>query len=189
MILGQSAATAAAMAMDEKIPVQKVAYSKLRERLLADGQILEYGSSTAGGPSIDSKTLNGIVVDESQAQSKGNWRPSTSGELKRVGKTFLHDNNSNKGESAITYTPDLPEGGNYEIVVLFPPHGNRSTNVPVSVRVNDKTVTLRINQKEQGSVSIGTYPLPKGKKTSVTISNNGTQGYVVADAVQFIPRK
>jgi hypothetical protein len=42
MILGQSAATAAAMAIDAKIPVQDVPYDKLRARLLADKQILEY---------------------------------------------------------------------------------------------------------------------------------------------------
>jgi hypothetical protein len=41
MILGQSATTAAVMAMDEKIAVQEVAYGKLRERLLKDGQVLE----------------------------------------------------------------------------------------------------------------------------------------------------
>ena len=41
MILGQSAATAAAMAIDAKIAVQDVPYAKLRARLLADGQVLE----------------------------------------------------------------------------------------------------------------------------------------------------
>ncbi|MBA4147519.1 MAG: FAD-dependent oxidoreductase [Verrucomicrobia bacterium] len=41
MILGQSAATAAVMAIDGKTTVQDVPYSKLRERLLKDGQILE----------------------------------------------------------------------------------------------------------------------------------------------------
>lgn len=41
MILGQSAATAAVLAMDAQIPVQDVPYAKLRERLLQDGQILE----------------------------------------------------------------------------------------------------------------------------------------------------
>ncbi|MHC4680262.1 MAG: FAD-dependent oxidoreductase [Planctomycetota bacterium] len=41
MILGQSAATAAAIAIDENIDVQAVDYSKLRARLLADGQVLE----------------------------------------------------------------------------------------------------------------------------------------------------
>jgi hypothetical protein len=42
MILGQSAATAASMAIDAGIAVQDVPYEKLRARLLADGQILEY---------------------------------------------------------------------------------------------------------------------------------------------------
>lgn len=41
MILGQSAATAAVMAMDGKIKVQDVPYAKLRERLLKDGQVLD----------------------------------------------------------------------------------------------------------------------------------------------------
>jgi hypothetical protein len=42
MILGQSAATAAVLALDGKLPVQKLAYEKLRERLLADKQILTW---------------------------------------------------------------------------------------------------------------------------------------------------
>ena len=41
MILGQSAATAAAMAIDQKVAVQDVPYAALRTRLLADGQVLE----------------------------------------------------------------------------------------------------------------------------------------------------
>jgi hypothetical protein len=41
MILGQSAATAAAMAIDASSTVQDVPYEKLRTRLLADKQILE----------------------------------------------------------------------------------------------------------------------------------------------------
>jgi hypothetical protein len=41
MILGQSAATAAVLAIDADGPVQHVDYGRLRERLLADGQVLE----------------------------------------------------------------------------------------------------------------------------------------------------
>lgn len=41
MVLGQSAATAASMAIDDGTSVQEVPYAKLRERLLADGQALE----------------------------------------------------------------------------------------------------------------------------------------------------
>jgi hypothetical protein len=42
MILGQSAATAAALAIEGKTSVQDVPYIKLRERLLQDKQVLEY---------------------------------------------------------------------------------------------------------------------------------------------------
>jgi hypothetical protein len=42
MILGQSAATAASIAIDENISVQEVAYDKLRERLEKDDQRLAY---------------------------------------------------------------------------------------------------------------------------------------------------
>jgi hypothetical protein len=41
MILGQSAATAALMAQRQEVSVQELAYEDLRERLLADGQVLD----------------------------------------------------------------------------------------------------------------------------------------------------
>ena len=41
MVLGQSAATAAALAIDGGTAVQDVPYARLRERLLKDGQVLE----------------------------------------------------------------------------------------------------------------------------------------------------
>jgi hypothetical protein len=42
MILGQSAATAACQAIDANVAVQEAEYGRLAERLLADGQVLEY---------------------------------------------------------------------------------------------------------------------------------------------------
>ncbi len=42
LVLGQSAATAAALVIDDHVDVQQVDYAKLRKRLLADGQVLEY---------------------------------------------------------------------------------------------------------------------------------------------------
>jgi hypothetical protein len=46
MILGQSAATAAALAIDGGAAIQDVTYSELRELLLKDGQILEYATTS-----------------------------------------------------------------------------------------------------------------------------------------------
>jgi len=45
MVLGQSAATAAGLALDAGAAVQDVEYSKLREKLLADGQYLDWDPS------------------------------------------------------------------------------------------------------------------------------------------------
>jgi hypothetical protein len=44
MILGQSAATAAALALEAGVAVQDVPYAKLRKQLLTDGQILDWNS-------------------------------------------------------------------------------------------------------------------------------------------------
>lgn len=41
MVLGQSAATAASLAIDENVPVQNLNYEKLKSRILADKQIIE----------------------------------------------------------------------------------------------------------------------------------------------------
>ena len=49
MVLGQSAATAAIMASEAGVAVQDLPYSRLRERLLKDGQVLEYSAPKPGG--------------------------------------------------------------------------------------------------------------------------------------------
>jgi hypothetical protein len=46
MILSQSAATAACLAIDDRVPVQRVDYVKLRKRLLADKQVLQWMQSS-----------------------------------------------------------------------------------------------------------------------------------------------
>ncbi|MFO0945207.1 MAG: FAD-dependent oxidoreductase [Planctomycetota bacterium] len=48
MILGQSAATAGVLAMDNNCSVQKLPYDLLRDRLLADGQILQKPTKANG---------------------------------------------------------------------------------------------------------------------------------------------
>ena len=42
MILGQSAATLASMAVEERKTIYEIPYNELREQLIKDGQVLEY---------------------------------------------------------------------------------------------------------------------------------------------------
>ncbi|MFA6546678.1 MAG: FAD-dependent oxidoreductase, partial [Limisphaerales bacterium] len=93
MVLGQSAATAAAMAIDDKVPVQKVNYGKLRARLLADKQVLDWtGPARAAGSGrfIDPKSLPGIVLDDADAKKTGEWVESASAAW-HVGRGYAHD--------------------------------------------------------------------------------------------------
>lgn len=48
MVLGQSCATAAALALDQGVPVQELDYRLLRRRLEKDGQVLEIAGAPAG---------------------------------------------------------------------------------------------------------------------------------------------
>ena len=71
MILGQSAATAASMAIDAETAVQDVPYEQLKERLLADEQVLEFVGPRA--KVIRRATLPGVVVDDADLPNKDDW--------------------------------------------------------------------------------------------------------------------
>jgi FAD dependent oxidoreductase len=192
MILGQSAATAACQAMEEGVTVQAVNYSKLRARLLADGQILEWtGGATAGRVGlINPRSLKGIVLDDAHGEKSGGWLESGNAGACLAGTGYFHDGDAHKGEVSITWRPEITEAGEYEIFILAPPHGNRATNVPVTISIGTaKPVTLKINQRDaqsKGVVSVGRFKLPQGRGTTVTLSNAGTDGHVIADGVQII---
>jgi ribulose 1,5-bisphosphate synthetase/thiazole synthase len=192
MVLGQSAATAAALAIKDNVPVQKLDYEKLRTRLAADKQVLEAKIQPRPLPTPLAQ-LEGIVVDDTQATKVGQWIASTVPEMRRVGTGYVHDGDARNGEAKIVFTPDLPAAGEYEIRVYFPPNPNRAARVPVTVTVSGgETRITHINQRSettQGVVPLGRFKLPAGKLTSVTLSNRDTDGYVVADGVQFLPVK
>ncbi|MCM8528698.1 MAG: FAD-dependent oxidoreductase [Lentisphaeraceae bacterium] len=177
MILGQSAATGAVMAIDAGIDVQDVPYDKLRARLLKDGQIL-----------VDPKAapeLKGYVLDEDDAKLTGTWKHGSQN-ARHMGR-YVHDNNSNKGAAQATFKAKLPAKGKYEVVVHYSENPNRATNVPVVLKVNDKTKKFTLNQteKKEEGFSLGVYDLSEAE---VVISNENTDGYVIVDAVQFLKK-
>jgi hypothetical protein len=180
MILGQSAATAAAFAIDANTSVQKVDYAKLRERLLADKQVLAWD-----GPPItaaaDPGPKGGVQVEETEAKTTGNWIPSTAG-------GYLHDGNADKGTKTITFTPDLPADGTYDIYLKWTQNRNRATNVPVEIVTASGKESLKVNQRDKGGwVKIATGKFKAGSASSLTISNQDTDGHVIADAVRWVP--
>ncbi len=189
MGMGQSAATAAALAIDAKVTVQKLDYAALKTRLLADGQILEWtGPARKSYTAIDPKKLPGIVLDDTQAEFKGEWTHSTSAHY--MGTGYQHDGNTDHGAKSATFRPTIKEAGDYEIFLLYPPLANRATNVPVTIApTGSEPKTVKVNEKEAGTNNEGTlglFHLQPGKSVTITVSNEGTDGYVVVDGVQLV---
>lgn len=195
MILGQSAAVAAGFALDGDGILQDVDAAKLQARLLELGQVLRWEGGAQGGTTaaaIDPASLGGIVLDDTDGKKTGKWVSSTLVSARKVGTGYIHDDNANKGETSIAYTPDLPAAGQYEIILIAPPNPNRATNAPLTIAVEgSETATVKVNLRTEeggGFHSLGRYRLPEGRKTTVTLSNRDTDGYVVADGIQFLPR-
>lgn len=193
MILAQSSATAAAMAMDANIPVQDVPYPKLRERLLKDGQVLEYASQAAAEKgSLDPKKLPGVVLDDSQAVVTGNWKDgNASGTW--VGHSYRHDGNARDGKTTARFETRLPADGRYEVRLAYTPNDNRASNIPVEVVHAGGKQIVKVNEKlppplDGIFVSLGTFEFNAQQPAVVTISNAGADGYVVIDAVQWLAK-
>ena len=137
------------------------------------------------------KTLPGIVLDETDAVLNGKWQYSTH-TPPYVGIGYLHDQNSDKGKKSVTWTPNIPKSGKYEVRLSHCYNVRRATNTPVTIVHASGETTIRINQQEvpkHGKLfrSLGVFKFKKGKAGSITISNEGTDGkYVIADAVQLL---
>jgi hypothetical protein len=188
MVLGQSAATAACQAIDAGVAVQDIDYEKLRERLLADRQVLEW-TGPKRTPPIAAESLKGVVIDDDKAELTGAWLTS-SATPGYVGLGYRHDDAAGRGEKRAVYSAKLPKPGRYEVRLFYSPNANRATNVPVVVTAADGEHAKKVNQRktpEGGSVSLGTYEFDETGQ--VTVSNTGTDGHVILDAVQFLPAK
>jgi hypothetical protein len=187
MILAQSAATAAVMAIDDKTSVQDVPYAKLRERLLKDGQILEAPHLIKGKPV---SKLEGVVVDDNDAKLVGEWPEGKGGDY--VALSYRHDQNERDlGIKTALFEAKLPKAGKYEVRVSYADLGNRSTKAKfiVGAKGGDKVVT--VNQRKKPEIdglftSLGTFEFSENAR--VTLSNEGSDGHVIADAVQWLPK-
>lgn len=192
MILGQSAATAAVIAIDSHVAVQNIDYRALSQRLVKDKQVLVYnGRYYTPAVGIDPKKLPGIVVDDVSADRVGVWKTSRSA-TGFVGTSYLHDGNAQKGKRLVRFDVNIKQSGRYEVRITYAANGNRASRVPVTIQTAGGPVTVHVNQRktppiDKAWISLGTYKFKAGKAT-ITISNQGTTGFVIADAVQLLPK-
>ena len=192
MVLGQSAATAACQSLETNVAVQQISYPRLREKLLADGQILEWtGPRPRSVASVDASQLPGIVIDDDAVERIGEWL-SSSAVSGFVGTRYWHDNNQGPGTKEARFSFQVKASGRYQVRLAYVPNPNRATNVPVTVHHADGQALIRVNQKieppiDRTFIALGTYRFQAGDKYMVVVSNREADGHVIADAIQIVP--
>lgn len=193
MVMGQSAATAAVHAIEQGTTVQGIDYAKLKEQMLKDGQVLDFESPPMPDHvSLTKEKVGGIVVDDTEAQKTGfdSLGHTTS---PYVGEGYAHDGNEGKGDQKARFAPSLPKAGKYRVAIAYTALANRATNVPVTVHSADGDKTITVDQKKKPTIDgllfpLGTFTFEAGKAGYVEISNAGTNGHVIIDAVQWLPQ-
>ena len=191
MVMGQSAATAAAIAIDSGKDLQQIDYGKLKERLLADGQVLDFVSPPMPDRvSISKEKLGGIVIDDSEAELTG-FSAEGSSTPGFVGQGYRHDGDARKGEQTARFIPDLPKVGQYRVALSYGALANRAAKVPVVIHHADGETTVMVNQQKAISspdllLPLGEFRFRKGRTSWLEIRNAGTKGHVIIDAVQWL---
>jgi hypothetical protein len=133
----------------------------------------------------------GVVVDDAKAMKVGEWKESTySGTY--IGTGYVHDLDAGKGQKTLTFQPELPATGRYEVWFAYSPGASRADKVPVTIFSADGEKTVHVDMKapppiDGRFVSLGQYKFEKDGQSFVLVSNEGTKGHVTADAVTFIP--
>ena len=187
MELGQSAAIAAATAIDRHIPVQEVDAAAIRDTLrndpLADGSTPEI--------LVDNDDTTGVTVE-------GEWtldRQDSYGFSRLTcGLTpGLTDDQKHKDQSfrQVRFNIPVTTSGTYTLYIYVPKIQNASRITTIAISAGGKiteaeipTGKLRVEGQTSGEwVECGKYPLERGMDNYVTISNKGADGAIVADAV------
>ena len=193
MILGQSAATAAGLAIDRNLAVQDVPYADLKARLLADGQILRKQVDLSKYPAEEddhavAKQLPGITVDDADAKLTGDWTESQAGKG-FIGEGYRHEGKGAHGPATAAFRTTLPKPGRYEVSLTLVPNRNRATNAKVVIQHAHGLTEIRVNlalPSPDGLRSLGTFEF--NDTAGVVISNEGADGFVVIDAVNWQAR-
>lgn len=139
---------------------------------------------------IDPKTLEGIVIDDEDAELTGKWA-SGEGLKPFVGAHYKYG--SDKGASA-RFAFSVRESGSYEVRVFWQPHENRAKSAPVTVLSADGEKTLSLDQSKKaalpkGAHSLGIFKFNAGEEAAVIFRTEGAGGNVHLDCVQVLPAR
>ena len=109
-----------------------------------------------------------------------------------VGYSYLHDQRDTEGKKSARFVAPIKRSGRYEVRLAYSALPNRATNVQVTIETADGPKKLTVNQRQTPKIDelfqpLGVFEFEAGIPAAVVVSNAGADGYVIIDAVQWIP--
>lgn len=125
--------------------------------------------------------------DDPAVTTQGVWYQATNARG-YYGDDFFQDGDIDKGQSSVTFAPNLAVGGAYQVLMRWTSSPNRADNVPVQINDDGGKTNVLVNEKSGGGqwVLLGAFNFTAGSAGSVVVSNSNTRGFVAVDAVEFV---
>ena len=133
--------------------------------------------------------IPGLVLDDSSAKQQGEWLFSQFSQ-NYLGEGYYHDDNKLKGEKTLTFETTIPLSGRYAVRLAYSESNKRSTRTPITIGHAEGETTVLLDQRQAPNeygrfYSLGVFEFEKNQTSFVCVSNEGTDGHVIADAVQW----
>lgn len=167
---------------------------KLSKRFLAlavGGCLLAASAATvlaAGGLGLFSEETpqTVFIFDDTEAEYTGTWTLEENDKMDQRFRTGFQYIGPGEASTA-TYTAQVEQAGWYEVSGWWTDLNNRPTNALYIVTVGEQTEEVRVNQQEKGGRwnHLQTIYAEAGETVTVTLSNSGIDGYMIADGLRI----
>lgn len=182
MVLAQSAAVAAGIAIDKNIPVQDVKIADIKQVLKSN-------------PKADKRDSDELihVSNTAQVTLKGDW---AEGKGRGFGMSFKESTGSTASTARFTASKPL-KAGKYKVYTYFPKKAESAPKHSLVIFNGKSTENKmldysKVEIKGQTSstwVEVGEFTFYQGNSNPyVEITNQGAQGIVAANAILFVPQ-
>ncbi len=137
---------------------------------------------------VDLTKLEGLVVDDAEAEVTGEWESSTN--LKPYAGSGYRITADPAASARFVF--EVKHAGRYEVRAIWQPYPNRATAAPVVVQSSSGETAVPVNQTKaagnpDGVHRLGIFEFKPGAPATVVFRHAPGQGKIHIDAVQLVP--
>lgn len=187
MITGHAAGIAASIAARKECSVQDINIKLLQRKLRSQGQIFNYKPHPLAY--LPKEKYKGVIVDNTEALVTGKWSRGYRA-CPFLMADYIYTKQTENEEASVTFKPKLEKSGYYNVFIMYNPEISRTAKAKIEIFSKKGKDVEYVDMTKPGPdsmewVLIGQYEFEKESEGKIVISNEGTGGIVIADAIRF----